>query len=105
MFVRRPFRVKWDAPSESTGLRAFADGCRAAIVLFAIGCTALPAAATSLLSDELPEARIAALRVDAVAYEHGNGQIRDGLRAAALYCQAAKLGDAASKIGGMFGNS
>ncbi|MEO6746372.1 MAG: transglycosylase SLT domain-containing protein [Caldimonas sp.] len=98
--------MKWGAPSESTGLRGVADGCRAAIVLFATGCAALPAAATSLQSDESPEARIAALRVDAVAYEHGNGQLRDGLRAAALYCQAAKLGDAASQfdLGWMYAN-
>ena len=106
MFVRRLSRTKRGAPSESTGLRAPADGCRAAIVLFAIACSALPAAATSLQSDESPEARIAALRLDAVAYEHGNGQLRDGLRAAALYCQAAKLGDAASQfdLGWMYAN-
>jgi len=60
----------------------------------------------ALQSDEPPEARIAALRLDAVAYEHGNGQPRDGLRAAALYCQAAKLGDAASQfdLGWMYAN-
>jgi hypothetical protein len=106
VFVRRLSRTKRGAPSESTGLRAPADGCRAAIVLFAIACSALPAAATSLQSDESPEARIAALRLDAVAYEHGNGQLRDGLRAAALYCQAAKLGDAASQfdLGWMYAN-
>ena len=60
----------------------------------------------ALQSDEPPEARIAALRLDAVAFEHGNGQPRDGLRAAALYCQAAKLGDAASQfdLGWMYAN-
>ena len=106
MFVRRLSRTKWDAPSASTGLRVAAEGCRAVIVLLAIGCSALPAAASSLQSDESPEARIAALRLDAVAYEHGNGQLRDGLRAAALYCQAAKLGDAASQfdLGWMYAN-
>ena len=106
MFVRRVSRTKWDAPSASTGLRVAAEGCRAVIVLLAIGCSALPAAASSLQSDESPEARIAALRLDAVAYEHGNGQLRDGLRAAALYCQAAKLGDAASQfdLGWMYAN-
>ena len=53
-----------------------------------------------------PKSRIAALRLDAVAYEHGNGQPKDGLRAAALYCQAAKLGDAASQfdLGWMYAN-
>ena len=57
--------------------------------------------------DEMaPELRIAALRRDAVAYEHGNGVPRDGARAAALYCQAAKLGDAASQfdLGWMYAN-
>ena len=41
-------------------------------------------------------ARIAALRQEAVAFEHGNGVKKNGLRAAALYCQAARLGDIAS---------
>ncbi|WP_234414107.1 transglycosylase SLT domain-containing protein [Ideonella sp. A 288] len=36
------------------------------------------------------------LRADATAHEHGEGVARDGARAAALYCQAARLGDTAS---------
>ena len=38
------------------------------------------------------------LRDEASAYEHGDGVERDGTRAAALYCQAAKLGDAESQF-------
>ena len=38
------------------------------------------------------------LRDEASAYEHGDGVERDGARAAALYCQAAKLGDAESQF-------
>ena len=50
--------------------------------------------------------RIAALRANAVALEHGNGMARDGARAAALYCEAARLGDAASQfdLGWMLAN-
>ena len=50
--------------------------------------------ATELVTDS---ARIGAWREQAVAYEHGDGVARDGARAAALYCQAARLGDAASQ--------
>ena len=38
------------------------------------------------------------LRDEASAYEHGDGVERDGVRAAQLYCKAAKLGDAESQF-------
>ena len=38
------------------------------------------------------------LRDEASAYEHGDGVERDGARAAALYCQAARMGDAQSQF-------
>ena len=41
---------------------------------------------------------VAAWREQALAFEHGNGVPKDGARAAVLYCQAARLGDAASKV-------
>jgi soluble lytic murein transglycosylase-like protein len=71
----------------------------------ALGRDVVPAFTPSIEA-ETPEARIAALRRDAAAYEHGNGQPKDGARAAALYCQAAKLGDAASQfdLGWMYAN-
>ncbi|HSI60719.1 MAG TPA: transglycosylase SLT domain-containing protein [Ideonella sp.] len=43
-------------------------------------------------------ARIAELRMDAAAYERGGEVPRDGVQAAALYCEAARLGDAASQF-------
>jgi soluble lytic murein transglycosylase-like protein len=57
--------------------------------------------------DKAPDStRIAAIRESAVAYEHGDGVARDGRQAAALYCQAARLGDAASQfdLGWMYAN-
>ncbi len=49
---------------------------------------------------------IALLRAEAADYEHGNGVERDGARAAALYCRAARLGDTESQfnLGWMYTN-
>ena len=49
---------------------------------------------------------IALLRSEAADYEHGNGVERDGARAAALYCRAARLGDTESQfnLGWMYTN-
>jgi hypothetical protein len=38
------------------------------------------------------------LRDEAGAYEHGDGVERDGVRAAELYCKAARMGDAVSQF-------
>ena len=38
------------------------------------------------------------LRDEASAYEHGDGVERDGVRAADLYCKAARMGDAESQF-------
>ncbi len=70
-------------------------------------CSLLASAAA--LADEalLPTPElIARLREQAVIHEHGQGVPRDGLRAAALYCHAARLGDAASAfdLGWMLAN-
>ncbi|MBP8206032.1 MAG: sel1 repeat family protein, partial [Giesbergeria sp.] len=44
--------------------------------------------------DETDSTRAASLRQEAIAYEHGEGGVaRDPLRAAALYCASARLGD------------
>ena len=50
--------------------------------------------------------RLAALRNDARAREHGEGVPRDPVRAAALYCEAARLGDAEAQfsLGWMYAN-
>jgi len=46
------------------------------------------------------------LRAEAVAYEHGEGVPRDGRKAAALYCEASRLGDATAQynLGWMYAN-
>jgi soluble lytic murein transglycosylase-like protein len=52
------------------------------------------------------ESRLAALRAEARAYEHGESVPRDGARAASLYCEAAAFGDAEAQysIGWMYAN-
>ena len=56
--------------------------------------------------DAAVAARLAALRNDAKALEHGEGVTRDAARAAALYCEAARLGDAEAhfSLGWMYAN-
>jgi len=74
----------------------------AAAALLAVAC-ARPAFAE--IDAETAE-RIAALRNDARAAEHGEGVPRDAVRAAALYCEASRLGDAESQfsLGWMYAN-
>jgi soluble lytic murein transglycosylase-like protein len=75
---------------------------------FAVGALTL---ATGALSAETPGAdatRAAApeLVALALAYEHGEGVVKDPLRAAALYCEAARGGDAEAQysLGWMYAN-
>lgn len=68
-----------------------------------LGIALMPTPAAAQQAVSAPElltdsARIAAWREQAAAFEHGNGVPKDGARAAALYCQAARLGDAASQF-------
>lgn len=51
-------------------------------------------------------ALVRSYRAEAQAYEHGEGVPRDGMRAAMLYCKAARLGDAKSQyaLGWMYAN-
>jgi len=56
---------------------------------------AAPAAAQDAASDTT---LIQLLRDEASAYEHGDGVERDGVRAAELYCRAARMGDAQSQF-------
>ena len=53
-----------------------------------------------------PRAALIALRSEARAYEHGEGVARDPGRAVALYCEAARLGDAEAQfsLGWMYAN-
>ena len=68
-------------------------------------CATAPALAAA--QDAAPDAQIAELRRAAIALEHGDGVPRDGERAAALYCQATRLGDGASAfdLGWMYANA
>ena len=64
--------------------------------------------AQPVLAGTEPEAsdRVAALRIEAQAFEHGEGVPKDAARAIDLYCQAAKLGDAEAQfsLGWMYAN-
>lgn len=61
---------------------------RIAIALSALVCAFGEVHAEALANDTT------ALTREAVAYEHGEGVAKDQLKAAALYCQAARAGDA-----------
>jgi len=58
---------------------------------------AWPFAAAAVVADN-ESALIAALRDEAASYELGNGVLKDGARAIALYCEAARLGDIDSQF-------
>jgi hypothetical protein len=68
---------------------------------FALATGAIAAQEISLRSDVA-----SSLVAQAVAYEHGEGVPRDPLRAAALYCEAARSGDAEAQfsLGWMYAN-
>ena len=74
---------------------------------WALGCIVAPGAVLaqqSALGDGAAGAD--ALRQQAVALEHGEGVARDPVRAAALYCDSARLGDAQAQysLGWMYAN-
>ena len=78
--------------------------CLRRMFLLLFCCAAWPAAA----AEEGPPENvlITLLRSEAADYEHGSGVERDGARAAALYCRAARLGDTESQfnLGWMYTN-
>ena len=65
-------------------------------------------AAMSTPLEELPapDSVLRAVRAEAIALENGEGVARDMVRAAALYCQAARAGDAPAQynLGWMYAN-
>jgi soluble lytic murein transglycosylase-like protein len=72
-------------------------------------CALALAALAGLARAELPveeNVLVRLLREDALAHENGEGVERDGAKAAALYCKAARLGDAQSQynLGWMYSN-
>jgi hypothetical protein len=73
----------------------------AAVLLFCIGA---PIAVAQI--DAESAVRIAALRDEGRAHEHGEGVPRDAARAVELYCEAARLGDAEAQfsLGWMYAN-
>lgn len=62
--------------------------------------------ASRLAVEAESEARIAALRREAIAFEHGEGVVKDIGRAMALYCEAARMGDAEAQyaLGWIYAN-
>lgn len=63
-------------------------------------------AGVSAQDASLEAQRRAGFRAEAIAYEHGEGVTRDQARAARLYCEAARLGDAEAQynLGWMYAN-
>ena len=57
-------------------------------------------------SDQETSSRVALLRTEARAFEHGEGVARNPARAIDMYCEAAKLGDAEAQfsLGWMYAN-
>ncbi|MCU0898186.1 MAG: transglycosylase SLT domain-containing protein [Burkholderiales bacterium] len=76
----------------------------AAGALFACVAGADPSLAQTLNADRPGAARV--LVEQAIAYEHGEGVPRNPIKAASLYCEAARLGDAEAQfaLGWMFAN-
>lgn len=89
------------ARGAARGLRGRKRGW-AAFCLLALLALPVPAAA----GDKAVAERTRALLREALSYEHGEGVPRDPLRAAALYCEAARLGDAEAMyaLGWMYAN-
>jgi hypothetical protein len=76
-------------------------------MLLAACVAAKPVLATVAIETDAEEnALIESLRSEAESYELGNGVPQDGVRAARLYCKAARLGDAKSQfnLGWMYTN-
>ncbi len=72
-----------------------------------LGCLLLAATASlPVLAGTTENALIEMLRDEASRYELGNGVVKDGVRAAAVYCEASRLGDADSqfRLGWMYAN-
>ncbi len=83
------------------GRQAIPSLARLFVVLAVAGACLRPAAA-----DPASAGKAAALRQEAAQYEHGDGVPRDPLKAAQLYCEAARLGDVIAQysLGWMYAN-
>lgn len=87
-------------------LSKYQIGRCASLLAFTIVGLLRTAAAESLVVPELAAGSLESLVVEATHYEHAEGVPRDYQRAAALYCKAAKLGDADAQyaLGWMYAN-
>ncbi len=94
------FATKPDALSDTAARFA---ACAIAVATCAFAVTAAAAEVSTGARDQLAPSDMVA---QALAYEHGEGVPRDYLRAAALYCEAARDGDpeAQYSLGWMFAN-
>jgi len=84
----------------------FTERCCRAGALAGIALLCIAAQPARADDDEQTIARVAALRAEARAHEHGEGVARDAARAIELYCEAARLGDAEAQfsLGWMYAN-
>ncbi len=80
---------------------------RKALVVGILLAASLPVAAGGGAPTEAEAERLTALRKEALSYEHGEGVARDYARAARLYCDGARLGDAEAQfnLGWMYANA
>jgi soluble lytic murein transglycosylase-like protein len=84
-------------------------GCRTVIGGVGVALLTAPAAqgGDAAVGARPPARQAEHLVAQALAYEHGEGVPRDPIRAAALYCQAVRLGDAKAMyaLGWMYANA
>ncbi|WP_280154459.1 transglycosylase SLT domain-containing protein [Piscinibacter sp. XHJ-5] len=76
------------------------------LIMAGVICCALVATPASAIDTQAENVLIVSLREEAAGLELGNGIEKDPLRAAALYCEAARLGDMDSqfRLGWMYTN-
>ena len=84
------------------------DTCRTASLFLALCLSVGGHVAFAAVNDESPldSDDLALLRAEARSFEHGEGVQKDPLKAASLYCDGARLGDAESQfsLGWMYAN-
>ncbi len=84
------------------------NSCRsfAALMVMVVGCFVV-SSASAFQRVQAPSGKdLESLRLEARSYEHGEGVAKDPLRAASLYCDGARYGDAESQfsLGWMYAN-
>lgn len=106
---RRPARMVWAAAAlcaAAAGAPASAQTVAAVAPVLTLDGLPRPAAPPPEKGPVVPS-RVVGWRLQALAYEHGDGVPRDPVRAAELYCRAARYGDAESQynLGWMLTNA